>query len=74
MIIIIIQHLFSTMTSLEDTEVPVAPSRVWEQVGFEMAFDRLQVMTRFNVSGQGVPSLCCCDRECSTGVRPPQVA
>jgi len=31
-----------------------------------MAFESLQGMTRSNVSGQRVPSLWCCDRECSS--------
>jgi len=43
------------MTSLEDTEAPVARwLGVLEQVGFEMAFESLQGMTRSNVGGQRV--------------------
>jgi len=33
-------------------------------VGLETADESLRGMTRSNVSGQGVPSLWCCDREC----------
>jgi len=52
-IIIIIQHLYSTTVSYWDTEALMAPVKTMcEQVGFEFALESLQNMTGSNVSRQ----------------------